>query len=184
MAEFSMNIAATLEKLQRLADPDPTPVLEAWERVIDEDNTKGILAGTDKDDQPLKPVTYRPQVKVKRVTKNQRNNTRGEVSGFGPLAAGLHNNLPYADYLALGGPPTAPRGKDSRVITNLVTGHGRDPAADDRWFAAGAWQEVVDVRGEPFLERMFRTRNLAGLRQWGRNRAVEVLKDWVRDLLR
>jgi hypothetical protein len=185
MAECIINLDATLAMLKRLADPDPTPLMETWESIIDEDNRKGVLeARTDWRDQPLKPVTYRPKAPVRRVTARQRNHARGEVAGFGPLASGLHGNLTTAEYRALDGPPMAPRGEHSRVITNLLTQHGRDPASDYAWFAMGAWAEVVDVRGVPFLDRAFATRDLAGLRAWGVQEAVRELHDWVATLLR
>src|SRR5947209_6256359 len=94
-----------------------------------------------------------------------------EWAGFGRLMAGL------------GGPPLAPRGASSRVITNLFTQHGRDPA-DNTWFAEGAWFEVVSTRGIPFLMAHFTgaatgrghrvklpVRDLRGVRPQGRQEA-------------
>lgn len=182
MATVEINLDATIAMLRRLADPDPTPLMEKWEAIIVEDNARGVLdARTDWQDQPLKPVTYRPRYPS---TSSRRKDTSGEIRGFGPLAAGLHGNLPSAEYLALAGPPLAPQGANSRVITNLMTAHGQDPGQDYAWFAMGAWAEVVDVRGRPFLERAFVTRDLAGVRAWGLNEAIQELQAWVATLFR
>jgi hypothetical protein len=185
MATVEIDLSATITMLQRLVDPDPMPLMEKWEQVIVEDNERGVLsARTDWRDQPLKPVTYRPKGTPVGVTRRQRNNARGVVSGIGPMASGLHNNLTRAEYERLSGPPMAPRGADSRVITNLLTAHGRDPANDHAWFAMGAWAEVVDVEGRPFLDRAFAIRDLAGVRQWGIQEAINELQAWVATLLR
>jgi hypothetical protein len=63
MAEFSWDGFADLDrKLGTLARPDAEairPLMESWERAIDQDNRRGVLAGTDKDDRPLVPVKKR-----------------------------------------------------------------------------------------------------------------------------
>src|SRR4051812_33701533 len=116
MAKFTWDGASKLlVGLAALADPDPTPLLEEWERIIEEDNRKGVLAGLDKDGVPMIPVKYRPKGdKPRKVTKKQSNaapkGVRGVFAGMGPAAAGLHNNLTSAEYKKLGGPPLAPRG--------------------------------------------------------------------------
>jgi hypothetical protein len=63
MAEFSWDGFADLDrKLGTLARPDAEairPLMESWERAIDQDNRRGVLAGTDKDDRELTPVKKR-----------------------------------------------------------------------------------------------------------------------------
>jgi hypothetical protein len=178
-------------RLQRLADPDPIPLLEEWEEVIRRDNKRGILAGQDKDGNPLRPVTYRPKGPPKRATKRQRNNAgaRGIFAGLGPSAAGLHNNLTSAEYRKLGGPPLAPRGPNSRVITNLATVHSTAPV-NGQWFADGYWDEVVSTKGVAFLKYHFDgagrlpKRDLRGVRPQGKREALRAMQDWARSLLR
>ena len=78
--------------------------------------------------------------------RNGRGRTFG---GSGPLAAGLHNNLTSAEYRQLGGPPLAPRGRYSRVITNLLTDH--EKLREGVWQVTYWWDDVVDVRGNLWL---------------------------------
>jgi hypothetical protein len=63
MAEFSWDGFTDLDRrLGQLAHPDPEtvrPLMESWERVIDADNRRGVLAGKDKDDRDLPPVKKR-----------------------------------------------------------------------------------------------------------------------------
>ena len=107
--------------LALLKDPDARPLMEDWERRIVADNRRGILQDrTDKHGTPLAKVTYRPlkNTPAKPWTKRQQ-----------AAAVGTNNNnLTSAQYRRLAGPPLAPRGAMSRVITNLYTGHGRMPA--------------------------------------------------------
>ena len=79
-------------------------------RTIEEDNRRGVLAGIDKDGGYMPAVTYRPVGKAKRLNARQKNaakGRRGVFSGFGPAAAGLHNNLTSSEYRRLDGPPLA-----------------------------------------------------------------------------
>jgi hypothetical protein len=172
--------------LGKLGNPDASDLMVEWERIIVEDNRKGVLAGQDKDGTPMKPVTYRPKGAP---TKAKKSGPRGIFAGHGPHAAGLHNNLTSAEYRKLSGPPLAPRGSSSRVITNLFTQHGRDPAGRNAWFAEGAWFEVVSTKGVQFLPFHFNgqgllpVRDLRGVRPWGRQRAVSALQVWAAKLL-
>lgn len=194
---------ALIARLGVIADPDPTSMLLEWEQIIEADNRKGVLAGLDKDDQPMIPVTYRPRGlskravrAVKRATKRARakNAQRGFFSGYGPASQGLHNNLPHAAYLRLLGPPLAPRGANSRVITNLFTEHRQ--TGQNMWEATGSWKEVVDTKGQPFLHGHFQglytgknqsiklpKRDLRGVRQWGRAEAMKAMNRWGKRLL-
>jgi hypothetical protein len=198
MAGFSWSdYGAMMRLFGRLADPDPTPMLEEWEGIIRDDNRRGILAGQDKDGNPMVPVAYRPRGEPKKANKRQKNGAgiRGIFSGLGPAAAGLHNNLTSREYRKLGGPPLAPRGPNSRVITNLVTDITTKPVGGI-WAAFGYWDEVVSTRGVPFLMAHFTgaatgrggraklpARDLRGVRPWGRNQAVLAMQRWGRSLL-
>lgn len=187
-------------QLGRLVDPDATPLMIEWEHILVEDNTRGVLAGLDKDGDPMVPVTYRPKgpKAAKRVSPKQRNRVRarkqGIFAGVGVHEAGLNNNLTHAEYERLDGPPLAPRGMYSRVITNYLTIHGRD---GNRWYAAGGWFEVVSIQGVPFLEAHFNgastgrhgtthlpVRDLRGVRPQGMREAIEALEIWMTRLLK
>lgn len=191
-----------ITRLDQLGDPDPTSMLEEWEQIIEADNRQGIMASTDKDDKPLAPVTYRPKGRArKKLTVAQKNarrtyktTARGVFSGIGPSAAGLHNNLTTREYQKLGGPPLAPRGIHSRVITNLFTEHRQTGA--NMWEATASWKEVVDIKGEPFLHDHFEglatgrnratrlpKRDLRGVRRWGKTQAVAAMNRWGARLL-
>lgn len=179
--------------LRALGDFDATPLMLAWELIIEQDNRTGILRGLDKDGMPMIPVKYRPRPPGPvKPTKAQRagaraNAKRGVFQGFGHFGAGLHGNLLSAEYRLLGGPPLAPRGPFSRVITNLKTGHGRDGA---RWYAMGYWEEVISDKLIPFLRFHFDgtgrlpRRDLRGVRPAGVARALEALKAFGKDMIR
>lgn len=193
------------EPLRRLGSPSDGALSVlglAWAKVIDDDNRRGVLAGLDRHGNPMEPVKYRPvtTLSVRRPTAQQKNNPRkgarrGAFSGFGPRAAGLHNNLTSREYRRLAGPPLAPRGAFSRVITNLKTRFGRRGAF--RFETVGYWDEVVSTKGVPFLMAHFQglrtgrkgsvrlpVRDLRGIRPPGRTRAFTALRAWAIDLLR
>ena len=164
----SKAIDAAIRRVRKVAAIGPaelTPLLEEWEDIIAEDNRKGILAGRDKDDQPIDPVTYRTGV-AKRSVAVRSGGKFGSVAGS--FKGGSNGNLSPAQYKLLTGPPTAPRRDESRVITNLVTRHGR---RGKLYFAEAAWDGVVDAKGKPFLVKMFARRDLRGVRRWGREEA-------------
>lgn len=178
------HLLAGLRQIQHL---DATPLMLSWTRIIEQDNRQGVMAGIDKDGVPMVPVTYRPlrysSIRSLSPTKAQRGGFRGR----GPHASGLHNNLTSFEYRRLGGPPLAPRGGSSRVITNLLTGHGRE---GDQWYAVGYWEDVVSPKGNPFLRYHFTgagrlpRRDLRGLRPAGQAKARTALEAWGRDQVR
>jgi len=190
----------TMAGLRALGDPDATDLMVSWITIIDDDNRRGVLAGLDKDGTPMVPVTYRPRRGPLKPTKGQRGGMRANVrkGGFQGLGAARYGNLTSAEYRLLGGPPLAPRGQFSRVITNLKTGYGRTGPLDIQWFAAGYWDEVVDRKGKPFLLYHFDgatgggkrhnvtlpRRDLRGVRPGGMTKAMKALDLWVRLLLR
>jgi hypothetical protein len=189
------NLIARLRMIERM---DATLLMVTWKKIIEEDNRKGVLAGLDKNGVPMARVTYRPKgptVKIGADSASRfRNNVsgrikKGEFGGFGVHAAGLHNNLLTREYEQLTGPPLAPRGQFSRVITNLTTDFA--PSADGRvWTAWGAWVDVVSTKGVPFLSAHFKgkgrlpKRDLRGVRPEGRLKARKALIAWAADLIR
>lgn len=177
-------------KLDKVEHLDATPFMATAMNIISEDNRRGVLAGTDKDGGYMLDVTYRPVGKAKRTNARQRNNVKGRTGafgGFGPMAAGLHNNLTSAEYRRLAGKPLAPRGAFSRVVTNLRTAY---EVAGRVWTAYGAWFDVVDAKGRPFLKYHFKgagrlpVRDLAGLRPEGRKKARRAFVAWASDQIR
>lgn len=181
------------ERFRRLANPDATPLMKTFMDIIDDDNRRGILAGTDKDGNPLVAVTYRPKPSALRLTAQQKNNPkrgarRGAFAGLGQQPAGLNNNLSSSEYRRLSGPPTAPRGAFSRVITNLKTEFGR--ISTHVWEAIGYWDQVVNRQGKTFLHYLFQgqgrfgaipARDLRGVRPEGVRKAREAARAFVID---
>jgi hypothetical protein len=43
----------------KLVDIDFSPLMQTWEKVVVEDNRKGVLSGLDAFDQPMPPLAYR-----------------------------------------------------------------------------------------------------------------------------
>jgi hypothetical protein len=157
---------AEIEHVMDHADP----LMEHWERLMEEGNRRGVLAGTDKEGGAMLAVTYRPTYAQKRAiyagtakpirpTLAQRlgqqpRKKRGEFFGFGPAASGINNNLSSTEYRKLDGPPLAPRRQFSRVITNFFT-TSFQPEEHGYWIVTGAWREVVSATGYHFLPDLF-----------------------------
>jgi len=176
---------------------DRADIMEHWERLIEEDNREGVLKGEDRYGIPMHPVTYRPVRPGVRLTVGQRlgqhpRKQRGRYAGLGKYANyGIlpNNNLRSSEYRLLDGPPLAPRRQFSRVISNLATGNGYDPVNPSRWFATGAWGEVVSVKGVHFLPYHFKgegqlQRDLRGVRPEGLKRMRESAYQWAKLLVR
>lgn len=91
-------------------------LMKHWELLMEEGNRKGVLAGTDKDGNPMLPVTYRP-FKPREMSLGERlgqhiNLKRGRYAGIGRYSQyGIlpNNNLSSSAYRQLTGPPLAPR---------------------------------------------------------------------------
>ena len=132
-------------------------------------------------------TTKEIRAELARHRLNQRATMKkGQFAGFGPWASGLHNNLTTAQYRLLGGPPLAPRDQFSRVITNLKVTIGGPPNGAPNWYAEGAWDQVVNVKGQPFLKYHFEgsgrlpRRDLRGVRPQGIAKAIDALRNWAR----
>lgn len=184
-------IDAVLAKLGRAANvsyEDIKPLLEESERILIEGNRKGVLSQQGGHGQRLPDVTYRGS--FSKTTYARRGQKFGSASGtfkgrkFGGIASGdphAHGNLTTAEYRRLTGPPLAPRGEQSRVITNCVTSSGQDGSG--RFFVKRGWKQVLDRRGRPFLKYAFRKRDLRGVRPWEREQIRKATRVWVKYFL-
>ena len=180
------------ERFARLQDPDASPLMATWMQIIERDNRKGVLAGLDKNGNPMTAVTYRP-VDEATTIKAQ---TRGQGKYIDPAAAWLYGNLPGSIYRTLDGPPLAPRGVFSRVITNLVTESSDAQRREGVWEAFGFWDDVVARDGEyTFLNVHFLgqplgkfgpsiQRDLRGVRPEGVDDARAAAVNWMTDTIR
>lgn len=172
--------------------PDTRPLMFTWGNIVEEDNRKGVLAGTDGAGVPMAKVDYRPAgsngVKLTGAQKNNTRKRRGIFSGFGPAAAGLHNNLTSQEYRKLDGPPLAPRRQFSRAITNFKTRLESD--APDCRYIEGSWIDVVSTKGVAFLKYHFNgsgrlpVRDLRGIRPEGMEKAKRSAVAWMLDIIR
>lgn len=194
--------AARMTRLTMFADPNNpvlvaamTDLMESWERIMEEGNRKGVLAGTDKDGISAPPLLYRPVGGVRKLTVAQRlgqrpNLKRGKYAGTGSSPGILpNNNLSTSEYRHLAGPRLAPRKQFSRVITNAATGHGRDPDNPYAWFAELAWIDVVNVKGEHFLHYHFdgdgqAKYDLRGVRPADVEKLRDSLRSWAKLVIR
>lgn len=192
-------------------------LMQSWANVLVEDNRKGVLAGTDKDDKPVAATIYRnsfAQAGYDRPTyvkfvpnpfggvNWQTNITGSQGPGYKP---GSTHNLTTKQYKTLSGPPLAPRGMASRIISNYqtyaVSGEGGDFGVE------GKWDDVVSKKNVSFLPFHFSgnvvastsaplfgvigvgrgknlaRRDMAGLRAWGRARARTDLKKWIQEVM-
>ncbi len=144
-------------KLQKLADPDASPLMDKWSDILIEGNRRGVLAGMDGNDRPMPALTYRNGEGFAGA-KNRRGaafgTTRDYRTKWDRRIPGL-NNLTSREYKESTGPRLAPRYAGSRVITNLYPGYGRDEANDFTWYAEAVWFDVVSEKGYPFLHVHF-----------------------------
>jgi len=142
------------------------PLMNEWEHILQEDNRRSAMAGLDGSGQPLQPVTYRPKP-VKRVNYTILRN----------------NNLTSSHYRSLSGPPLAPRGERSRIVTNFRTASAE--LSDGRWTAIGAWEDVLSVHGVSFLRYHFTgsgnlpVRDLRGIRPNVKVEARRTLREFL-----
>lgn len=176
-------LSSVERSLERLINPDATPLMRVWQDVLTEDNRAGVLSGLGADDIPLAPTKYRTSKAIPTTPRLGGNMGRTEGkfkpgTDRGPFVDSP--NLPSRIYRKLTGPPLAPRGDESRVISNYVTGY---TVVGNRYQVVGAWADVVSPSGFPFLSALFQTRDIAGLRAWGRSEIERTLQAWIDDLL-
>ncbi len=187
-----------MARLRRIESPNATLLMKRWDDIILQDNRKGVLAGLDKDGVPLIPVTYRPKPPGPlKPTKAQRGGRRANAYQ-GAHNPGIGGNLTHAEYQLLDGPPLAPRGQFSRVITNLQPGFAPNPAilrVGQPVEAFCAWEAVVSRRNFHFLPVHFeglplgrhgpsKRRDLRGVRPEGIQKALTALRAWAIDQVR
>jgi hypothetical protein len=183
-------------RFQRIANPDATPLMVAWEQIIHDDNRRGVMAGVDFQGNPMIPVTYRPKhgpfktkseyTKARKLRKEaiRKNLPAGYKQRIGLFQGGTGGNLTTEQYRLLSGPPLAPRGQFSRVITNLQTDH-QDGRRHKPWMVWGFWHDVVSRKNVPFLRYHFNgagrlpRRDLRGIRPWGLLKALTALRNWI-----
>ncbi len=168
---------------------------EKWERIIAEDNRKGILSGTDGDGKAAPALRYR--LGTGWATKARTGKARGFAAsrfrGFAPSRGKVlaNNNLTTKQYMMLSGPRLAPRRDASRVIANhktetLIRAGVKGPTLE----VTGQWVDVVSAKGSPFLAAHFTGRgrlpkyDLRGIRRWGLNQARNAALAWLRVLIR
>lgn len=196
------------------------PLLEAWTKVLIEDNRRGVMMGIDGDGQPMKPTKYRLSLTQTGAGKagdkffNFQGQAFENIEGpnefyFANLSGsdgigykpGPPGNLKTSEYRKMTGPPLAPRGPASRVISNYVV---QVMAGSNMVGVEGGWNDVVSARGVEFLpfhfagygsqndlfasslagpNRNLPRRNLVGLRQWGKTQARKELNSWVKWLM-
>ena len=192
-------------------------LMQSWAKVLIEDNRKGVLAGLDKDDKPVASTIYRNS--FAQAGYDRPTYVKFVPNPFGPVAwkvnvSGTHDpgykpgttaNLTTKQYKSLSGPPLAPRGMASRIISNYkieaVDGTGGEFGVE------GGWDDVVSKKGVEFLPFHFSgnvvsstsaplfgvigvgrgknlaRRDMAGLRAWGRSRARTDLKKWIQEVM-
>ena len=180
MAQWQFfGLASLREGLRVVSDPPAEPLMIDLEKEITRDNREKILAGQDMDGGQMPRVTYRPKGPAAKWTRAKQARVKSRSGFKGPYASGSDENLTSAQYRLLAGPSTAPRGKDSRVITHLYTGHGRD---GDGWFAEGVWFDIVSRKGVHFLQYLLPRFRIDGLRPVGQARCVVATKKFCVDL--
>jgi hypothetical protein len=167
-----------LDRLERavksLGEISYAPLMKSWEDILQEDNTRAAMAGLDGEGVRMDtyaPVTYRPKA-VKLID-------------YKILA---NNNLTSSHYRSLAGPPLAPRGMQSRIVTNYRTASAE--LSDGRWTAIGAWEDVLSTTGVSFLRYHFTgsgalpVRDLRGIRPDVKVEARRSLRDFLMQYMR
>jgi hypothetical protein len=160
------------------------PVLDALGALIVEDNRAGVMAGKDKDGNPMPPLRYRD---------GKGRATKYRPKSFGKGRRGLNEaNLTAAQYRRLTGPRLAPRKGNSRVIHNLKVRKAiREKTPNGiRWIVSAAWINVVSAKGRPFLTAHFDGKgrlpkyDLRGVRPDGMREAREIWVRWAHAAIR
>lgn len=177
-------LLAKLNRLGNIGYAEMEPLLIEAEMILVEDNRKGVLSGMDVHGVSAPPLKYRgqrihfPKVRARPAAKF------GRV--FAQFQGTAGDNLTTAQYQQLNGPRLAPRGEQSRVITNFRTQHGQQGGV---YFVGGAWVNVVNKQGRPFLRYHFTGRghnpkyDLRGIRRWGMEKTWEAVRRWAKDIL-
>lgn len=198
------------------------PLLKAWTFVLIEDNRRGVMQGIDGDGKPIVPTKYRKSIVQAGAGQagdkffNARGQAFSNMESAGGITfanlsgearvgfkGGTGGNATTSQYKKMTGPPLAPRGPASRVISNYTI----EPVVGTNTVGVeGGWDDVVSKTGVPFLPFHFKggginnpgkmfansiagnnydlpRRNLVGLRMWGKTQARKELNAWVKWLL-
>lgn len=201
-------MTARLETLNHYAGD----LIGRWAAVLIEDNRRGVLAGLDWHDRPVIPTSYRRSfVQAGRDRPDRVQDVKGwavNVSGGpGPgFKPGAGWDLTKREYREQSGPPLAPRGMASRIISNYTVApihHAGQIGVE------GGWDDVLNNRGDEFLPYHFDgtgmhrggayatwakrkgvgrgnnlpRRDMAGLRKWGKTQARKELREWMREIM-
>jgi hypothetical protein len=189
--------ALRVKRLTLFAGPPDDPVLvramadllESWERLVEEGNRKGLLAGTDAAGHPAPPLKYRPKGGVRKLTVQQRLGQHPRL-GRGKYYGGKTASLASTDYRHLDGPRDAPRKQFSRVITNAAMTHGRVQGERHIWFVQLAWVDIVSKKGYHFLpvlctgNKTIPPYEIRGIRPPDVTKMREALQSWSKLLIR
>jgi hypothetical protein len=189
----------TVKRLAGLANVQDigfiAPLLDNITLTIIEDNRRGVMLGTDKNDKPAPPLRYRT---ASRFQPSKARSMKGgyygradtRFKGKAPARGNMlpHNNLTTAQYQQMSGPRLAPRRDSSRVIANLVA---REPFyRGGVWWCVAAWADVFDRRGRSLLPKHFDNPDprmhydLRGVRAWGRKRAADLARQYFLKAIR
>lgn len=190
--------ALFIKQLDGLANLDYAPLMEDWRDLIIEDNRAKVLSGQDKNGNPAPGLKYRTGIAVKTKFRPRENPLNGRTGGrlghFGDtrgrfkgkdVARGpkvlANNNLTAAAYKELTGPYGAPRRESSRIISNLkpleITKVG------NTWISECVWANVLDPKGRPFLQYMFKRYPIDGVRPVGREKARAMMRAFVKSAI-
>ncbi len=181
MATTTVNtegIDRLIGKLRNLQEIDFAPLMEDWRKILEEDNREGALAGLDGFGLPLTPVTYRP---------DPRAGSRKPID----YSIQPNDNLTSGHYRTLDGPPLAPQGLESRIVTRFRTKW--DNPTPNTWIVSGSWEDVLTIAGMPLLPYHFDgpehnpnlpVRDLAHVRPGALAKARQALVDFLQRLLR
>jgi len=182
-----------LESLQNLDPQDCQDLGKGLQRVIIEDNRRGVLSGFDKDGNFAPTLKYRNGNGTPTAPRPMRSKafgtTSGKVKGVSQASGDqlANNNLSSRAYRQLTGPRLAPRREQSRIITNLVALPIQ--VESDSINVACAWFDVISVKSVPFLKAHFEGSNnlpaydLRGIRPWGMMEAGNLVKLWIHSLI-
>ncbi len=188
-------IIVKLKGLENLDPQDCQDLGRGLQRVIIEDNRRGVLSGFDKDGNFAPTLKYRNGTGTPTSPRAMRSKAFGTTSGtFKGVsqASGdqlANNNLSKRAYRQLTGPRLAPRREQSRVITNLVALPLQ--VESDSINVTCAWFDVISVKSVPFLKAHFEgssktnlpAYDLRGIRPWGMMEARNLVKLWIHSLI-
>lgn len=170
--------------IDRLGNLDLTDAMRKAQKIIEEGHVKGVLQGIQGNGAAMPPTRYRNSVVIAKP-KGIKGLFR-VASGSGGTAA-INNNLTTEQYRKLTGPPLAPRGRYSRVISNFVARYG---FTGTEWFVEAMIGDVISRKGVPFLlyhfggEGRLPRRDLRGIRPADREKLDKMVRDEILKLVR